>query len=298
MITIVITIVVRSRPSDPHEFDAVGLARLVRSSRHRLGLSTRDVAAAAGISQAYLVTIEGAVRAEARRAVPTVDVIAGLAVALGLAPSEVFEAAVRVRSRHVLLVVDGSAPSPVSVVRRVCRDRSVRWVSAVAPEERDERPEWTISLGAVAGPGYDPVRVEQALRTELVGFPDGVRDDPLGLVFERSAGVMSASGDPSVVLDFEERWADVVTDAADAAGVHVPWNVCVYDTARLASLADPVDAALRLLRSHDTVWFAGSARADSGAAATRRLLCALRPPGVTGPAWRAEVADLVTYGRF
>jgi transcriptional regulator with XRE-family HTH domain len=276
-------------PHARREFDPAGFAAALSHGRRRLGLSTRELAAAAGISQSYVVALEGAGRPRARRIVPTVDVIAGLAAALGRPAEDLFAAALRVRCRHVLMVADGAATGTLTRARRACGDASVEWVRVVAAERPGRGDEWTISLRRDAASTYDPTRIAESLRVELAGRPPRVAAHNLGLLFEETAAVMSSLEDPHVILDFEDRWSEVVAEAADAANVHAAWNVCVYERERLRALDDPVGASLHLLRSHDAVWLARGSTTLVGRTAARRMLLDLQPPGIPARAWSGDV---------
>jgi transcriptional regulator with XRE-family HTH domain len=280
-------------PHARREFDPAGFAAALSHGRRRLGLSTRELAATAGISQSYVVALEGAARPQARRVVPTVDVIAGLAAALGRPAEELFAAALRVRCRHVLMVVDGAATDTLARARRACGDASVEWVRVVAADHPGHADEWTISLRRDDASTYDPARIAESLRVELAGRPTRVSADNLGLLFEETAAVMSSLEDPHVILDFEDHWAEAVADAAGAANAHATWNVCVYERERLGALDDPVGASLHLLSNHDTVWLARRTSTLVGRTAARRMLLDLQPPGIPARAWSGDVDGML-----
>ena len=115
----------------------------------------------------------------------------------------------------------------------------------------------------------------------------------MGLVFAETSDVMSALDDPLTVIAFEHQWAEIVTDAAASVGAHAAWNVCVYEIGALKALEDPVDAALELMRSHDTLWAARRSEVANGASAARRILGRLRPATVTRGAWRTTSEHFV-----
>ena len=86
-------------------FDAVRFGTAIAQRRTALGLSTRDLARLAAISQSYVVALERS-RLRGDGPTPTIDVVARLASALGLSPTDLFHGGLRRTSTHVLLVVD------------------------------------------------------------------------------------------------------------------------------------------------------------------------------------------------
>ena len=309
VITIVITIV-SPRPatnSPAWEFDPAGFARALSGLRARRSMSTRALAAQAGVSQSYVVSLERARSADSRRATaptPTVEVLARLAAALEVEPAELLAAALRRRSRHVLLVVDDGHRS--SLDRAVSAARHLRaagavdewvWAGSVVDgdtgvEHRHRRIDLRRS-GPRGAHHYDPRAIRRSLRDELLSFGHEVEGASLGLVFAETSDVLAGLASPEVLLDFEHQWSDTVTAAADRIGAHALVNVCVYDPAVLAALPDPIAAALSLLRSHDESWAAWDDEVVVGDDAALHLLVRLRPPDVGAAEWMRDARRLV-----
>ena len=91
-------------------FDAVRLAQLLADRRKQLGLTTRQIAQRANISQPYVVALErprnGFNTNSAKSPSPTVDMIARLANALQMSANELFSLAIRPAGKHILLFME------------------------------------------------------------------------------------------------------------------------------------------------------------------------------------------------
>ena len=289
------------------EFDPAGFARAVAARRAERGLSTRVLAARAGVSQSYVVSLERARAADTRRPTsqtPTVEVLARLAAALDLEPGDLLAAALRRRGRHVLLVADDAHRSSLDRARNASRhlagvDTVDEWVWAGSTTDGDadvEHPHRRIDLRRSGTRGrrhYDPRAIRRSLRDELGAFGSELEGASLGLVFAETSDVLAGLDAPDVLLQFEHQWSDTVTAAADGVGAHAVVNVCVYDPAGIATLAAPVDAALSLLRSHDEVWAAWGDELVVGDDAALHLLARIRPSGVGSDAWMRDARRLV-----
>lgn len=278
-------------PDGPVEFDPVAFARVLLNGRHRLGWSTRDLAAQAGISQPYVVALERAAAHPARPGrTPTVDVVARLAHALGIDAAELFSQSMRDVGRHTLLVTDDAPASAVQVARRRVGRGLDAWVVARTGGADDD----TLSIDLRRGADrYRPAAITAALATELRRLAPAVAGRHIGLVFAETSAVMSNLDDPATIFDFEHRWGEVVGTAASAVGAHPAYNVCVYESGALAHLASPIDAVVDLLRSHDEVWSVRHGRLVTGADAARQVLGRLRPTGRGASAWRHTVDDII-----
>lgn len=286
----------------PFEFDPYAFASLLVLHRRRHQWSTRELARRAGISQPYVVALERAVTDPRRPGpTPTIDVTAGLAHALGLEPTALFAGALRRVGRHVLLITDGGADRVLRHVRRAAASPVDTWavarsrpaISAGAGASAPAREPLSIDLRRGAGGRYRPEAIAAALGAELARLADDVAGRQIGLVFAETSEVMLGLDDPATILDFEHRWADVVGTAARSAGAHAAYNVCVYDRAALATLADPVAATIDLLHSHDEVWSTRHGRVTSGATAARQVLGRLRPAHHDASAWRHAVDGII-----
>ena len=269
----------------------MAFARALLSGRRLLGWSTRDLAARAGISQAYVVDLERAAAHPARPGrTPTVDVVARLAHALGFDAAELFAQSMRGVGRHTLLVTDDGQTAAVQAARRRAGRGLDAWV--VARTGDTDHDTLSIDLRRSAG-HYRPAAITAALGTELRRLAPAVEGRHIGLVFAETSAVMSSLDDPATIFDFEHRWGEVVGTAVAAVGAHAAFNVCVYESDALAQLARPVDAVVDLLRSHDEVWSVRHGRLVAGADAARQVLGRLRPTGHGASAWRRIVDDII-----
>lgn len=266
-------------------------------ARRRLGVSSRDLARRAGISQAYVVRLERAsLPGTHPRPTPTVDVLARLAEALQLQPADLLASTLRRAGRHVLLVTDGCVRHPLDHVSASVGGSVDTWLLASSaarlhPAARADHR----SIDLRRGPprAYDPHVIADSVRDELAVLAGELHGQQLGMIFPEVSHVMRTLANPAVVIDFECRWADVVSSAAATIGAHAAWNVCVYDVDALRHVADPVEAAVDLMRTHDTIWSARSDRVVAGVPAARRILGGLRPADRPAAAWRAMANRLI-----
>jgi transcriptional regulator with XRE-family HTH domain len=248
------------RSNEPQEFDAAGFARTIAAARHREGMSTRELARRANISQAYVVALERArVPGNEPGPTPTVDVIARLAGALGMVPRRLFETTLRPVARHVLFVVDrpkgGAFQSVIdSVIDSVIELTGASVDTWLTTFETQSRPTHSIRLHSKLKRSYNPTQIEGTLRAEMKRLSTVVEGQRIGVVFDEMSTVMGALADPHRVIEEESRWADQVSRAVNSVGAHALWNVCVYEFAALQALRDPVSAAFELATSHDMVW--------------------------------------------
>ena len=166
------------------------------------------------------------------------------------------------------------------------------WVWAASGASVPTAARHRIDLRRTAVTSYRPARIRQALQRELEHLGD-LRDEELGFVFAETSAVMDSLDDPSVLLEFEQHWGQVVDDAAQRVGADAAWNVCVYELDRVRHLPDPVKAVVDLIRCHDDIWSGDGASVLVGGAATREVLRSLRPTGVRSAGWRSHVDHLV-----
>jgi transcriptional regulator with XRE-family HTH domain len=289
----------RTQPRAPGawEFDAIRLARTIADGRASQGWSTRELARRADLSQPYVVALERARHgAPGRSPVPTLDVVARLADALGMDPLELTRLALRPAGHHVLMVVDNDRRSPLALASQAAAVAPDQWVLASSADD----PRRDTQVGHVGiqlhrdGYGtYDPEAIAATLRSELEERRAELSGQHLGLVFADTSTAMSALSDPQVVVDFERHWHAEVTAAVRDLGAHAAWNVCVYAAAALKALPDPVASTVDLLRSHDVVWAAHHRGVLTGSDAAHRVLNRLRPAGRSQSSWRSMTDDIV-----
>lgn len=239
----------RTRPTNLMQFDPIGFAQLLNTKRDQLGWSTRQLAERAKISQPYVVALERARNSDSktlRTPTPTVDVIAKLAFALDIDADTLFNQAMRIASRHVLLVVDETAPTPLKIVKQASINQPQTWVCAEKSGD--------ISLRRTKSRRYKPADITRALNNELQRLRDRITHQTLGLIFSETSQAMTEFDNPGAVIDFEHKWADVVDWAATTAGAQAAFNICVYKVADLKTLADPTRVFDELVEVHDEVW--------------------------------------------
>ncbi len=179
----------------------------------------------------------------------------------------------------MLLVVDESVRSPLDVVAGHTTG-ATRWVwagSRPSGDAANRHRHRSINLRREGTTGYDRNAIVAALNRELQDLCTEQPEESVGLIFADTSEVMSSLDDPSPVIDFEREWADIVARAAWSAGTHAAWNVCVYRIDALRNLADPVTAALDLIRHHDDVWVSSGGRFAHGDRGRLRLLHHMHP---------------------
>ena len=277
--------------ADPAGYDPARLARILRRHRRQHQRSTRELASRAGVSQAYVVALERN-SVDMPPPTPTVEVLVRLAAAMDRDPLDLFAACLRVRSRHVVLVTDVVTDETLAQAVGASGADECAWVWASSGASVPTAARHRIDLRRTAGTSYRPARIRQALQRELEHLGD-LRDEELGFVFAETSAVMDSLDDPSVLLEFEQHWGQVVDDAAQRVGADAAWNVCVYELDRVRHLPDPVKAVVDLIRCHDDIWSGDGASVLVGGAATREVLRSLRPTGVRSAGWRSHVDHLV-----
>jgi transcriptional regulator with XRE-family HTH domain len=277
--------------ADPAGYDPARLARILRRHRRQHQRSTRELASRAGVSQAYVVALERN-SVDIPPPTPTVEVLVRLAAAMDRDPLDLFAACLRVRSRHVVLVTDVVTDETLAQAVGASGADECAWVWASSGASVPTAARHRIDLRRTAGTSYRPARIRQALQRELEHLGD-LRDEELGFVFAETSAVMDSLDDPSVLLEFEQHWGQVVDDAAQRVGADAAWNVCVYELDRVRHLPDPVKAVVDLIRCHDDIWSGDGASVLVGGAATREVLRSLRPTGVRSAGWRSHVDHLV-----
>ena len=252
----------QTRPSinRQFEFDPIGFARWLFAQRKERRWSTRELAVRAGISQPYVVALERARAGEERRGpTPTVDVVAALAHALDKNILDIFVYSLRPVGRHVLLVTQGKATPPMDVLRAESGETVDSWV-------------YPISVHREKSATYDQKKISKQLNTEITNIKDVIGGKNIGLVFTETSNVMQYVSNPQAVIDFEHKWADVVSEAVKSVGGHAAWNVCVYTAASMNALPGGAASAQVLFDTHSEVWFASGDDVTIGEIAKQKIL--------------------------
>ena len=260
------------------EFDPRKFAEWQSSSRAARGWSTRDLADRAGISQPYVVALERArLSQDVRTPVPTVNVVAAIASALGADPIAILRKVMRLASRHVLLVVDGSALPPIDVIREELGS-TVDALICGRPEntKAQGRPfAYEIRLHRESMKSYDQDRIAALLDRELGRIVSNVEGKNLGFIFGESTEVMETVTNPDELVELETRWKDIVAESAARVGAHAAWNVCVYQAHILRDRND-IDSTMDFLfAQHDEHWFAKGSKVHTGESAKEKMLRAV-----------------------
>jgi len=264
-------------------FDARGFGRELRQRREALGCSTREVADRAGVSQSYVVALEGSRSSrDASGPCPTVDVLTRLASALGVEPWVLLRPSLRRPGPHVLWVVEDDGASMFDVAKSFVKDVDV-WVSAGSRGDTAE-PVNHIRLHSDDATSYDRDQVAAAIDGGLAAMAPQIDGQRLGLVFSEHDSVLLGATD--AVLDVEHEWSALVGQAAWSAGAQPAWTLCVYELEVLRQMTDPLDACLDLMRSHDTIWTSKGRTLHRNRAASMRVLQRMRPPRTRADDWR------------
>jgi transcriptional regulator with XRE-family HTH domain len=264
-------------------FDARGFGRALRERREELGYSTRDLAHLAGVSQSYVVALEGSRSSrDAAGPSPTIDVLARLASALGTEPAALLAPSVHRSGPHVLLVVEDDGASLFGVAKSFAADVDT-WVTAGHRRDTAEA-DHHIALHLDASGPYDHGEVALAIDHGLATLSPVIDGQRLGLIFSEDPSVLIE--ETAAVLDAEHDWSAMVSRAACSAGARSAWNLCVYELDVLRQMTDPLAASLELIRSHDTVWTTSGSSLHRNRAASMRLLQHLRPPRTSAEHWR------------
>ena len=264
-------------------FDARGFGRALRERRAELGYSTRSLALAAGVSQSYVVALEGS---RSSRDVagprPTIDLVVRLASALRVEPTALLAPFMHRSGPHVLVVVEDDGAGLFEAATALA-DGVDTWVSA-GHRRSPAGPARHIELHGDQAATYDAEAVDAALRGGLAALGPAVNGERVGIVFSESPSVLL--DDTEAVLHAEHRWSAMVGDAVCAAGGRPAWNLCVYELDVLRRMADPFAASLDLIRSHDTVWTTNGTAVRRHRAASMRLLQHFRPEHTRADHWR------------
>lgn len=280
------------------EFDPAGFAATLAAARGTRGWSTRELARRAGVSQPYVVALE---RGSERGPTPTVEVIARLANAFHLDPKVLFDESLRAARRHVLLVIEGPEQPTLEIVRQATGEPDLAWMwaaTSVTARRAGRGAAMFIDIRRNESEPYHPDRIEHALADELQSVQNKLPGGDIGMVFAETSHALASLDDPSILLEFERRWDDVVDKALKLVEQRARWNVCVYDLADLLRFNDPPQAIVDLCHSHHEMWHTHGDRLETGIAGATAVLHEMRPPGTTVTQWRQHVNSVVETMRF
>ena len=280
------------------EFNGEAFARALIDGRKRLGLSTRELAGHAGISQSYVVALERSrFGSNQHGPTPTIDVAARLARALGIDPIELFNASLRHVGRHILFVADNARSDALEHVRRIADPTADMWILAAVNRDDTVADVRRISVHPTPTVSYDIKQVSRNLADELKRLNESGSELPagqrLGLIFTEIDVALTTAINPDAVIAAEDQWPNDVAEAAAAIGSSVEWNICVYQIDSIRRLPNPLSSALSLLRSHDTVWAGRKTGIAIGRDGARHLLTSLRPATSTKARWAITAEELL-----
>ena len=277
--------------------------------RQQLGLTTRQLAKRANISQPYVVALERsrngilATKTSAMSPSPTVDMIARLATALRLSANDLFLQAVRPAGKHVLLFMEDDMVTSLERARAASTKSATptdntpqEWLCAGGPIDHDTLKSHnclSINLHRDINNAYKPKAITASLSNELSRHQTDISGSDIGIVFDETSSLMNHVNNPMSIVEFEHDWKRVVTDATQAVGAHAAWNICVYRIDNLLSLHNPAEVAQDLLRSHDNVWSARNTSITTGNTAAKRLLTLVRPQNISAKGWSAHTNAVI-----
>ena len=295
-------------------FDPVRFAQLLSDRRHQLGLTTRQLAHRANISQPYVVALERSRHGvDAKRngnisPSPTVDMIARLAKALQMNAQDLFSLAIRPAGKHILLLMEDNAMTSLERARNASKrsasnktENPQEWLCAGGQADRTNRKDQdylSISLHRDINNAYKPKAIATSLGKELSRHQAKISGSDIGIVFDETSLLMNHVNNPMSIVEFEHDWSRVVTDASQSVGAFAALNVCVYRIDNLLELHNPAEVAQDLLRSHDNVWSARSKSVITGAVAAKRLLSLVRPKNVSVINWSAHTNTVIRELQF
>ena len=166
-------------------------------------------------SKSYVVALERS-RLRGDGPTPTIDVVARLASALGLSPTDLFHGGLRRTSTHVLLVVDDLRRATMPSVLRAAPEGTERWLLVGSNTSHAAGAHHTFDLERGRRHAYEPARIEQSLRRQLGQIGDDLHQRGIGFVFDETSTAIQKFHAHDAVVAFEHSWADVVDGATTA----------------------------------------------------------------------------------
>jgi transcriptional regulator with XRE-family HTH domain len=288
-------------------FDPVRLAQLLTDRRRKLGLSTRQLAQRANISQPYVVALErsrsGVDANSPMSPSPTVDMIARLADALHMSANELFSLAIRPAGKHILLLMEDDMMTSLDRARNASMKSATatdktpqEWLCAGGPTDHNKHRGQnyiSINLHRDINNAYKPKAIAASLDNELSRHQSDISGSDVGIVFDETSLLMNHVNNPMSIVEFEHDWSRVVSDATQKVGAFAAWNICVYRIDNLLSLHNPAEVAQDLLFSHDNVWSARNKSVTTGKTAATRLLTLVRPKNISTASWTTHTNSVI-----
>lgn len=237
-------------------------------------MSTRDLARAAQVSQAYVVALEGSRSSrDPFGPSPTIDVVARLATALGTEPAVLLDPSLRRSGPHVLVIVEDDGDGLFELLHSRLGNVD-GWVSA---GNRKATPAGHhIRLHDGRPSSYRRERIAASIHDGLAELAPTLHGQRVGMVFSETPSVLLHATD--AVMAVEGEWCELVADAVRAAGAEPAWNLCVYELDVLRQMPDPIATSTQLIGCHDTVWCTRGNSVLRDRAAASRLFEQLHPP--------------------
>jgi transcriptional regulator with XRE-family HTH domain len=255
------------------KFDPVRLATTLRGARQERSWSTRQLAERAGVSQSYIAVLERPAEHPQRDArVPTVTVLAQLAGALQMTPSQLLDQVITTPvQHHVLLVYDDVDPVIASnaALTMSALPTPDAWVTTcTSPAARHHIDLRRTSTRAART--YDPTAVAKGLGDEWAAHASALSGS-VGLVVTQQSAALRTAVSTTALLAFERVWPDTVHNCTSSAHASVSWNVCAYRADDLDRTPRRNHVLRALVDNHDLVWHATGTHVSIGDEAIRRL---------------------------
>ena len=283
--------------------DLEAFGRRVRDRRQELGLSVRALAARAGISAAYVTSIElGRNPSTGRPPVPSIHVVASLAAELGLDVPRLMREMHAVdpvpADDHVLAYcLDVPADGLLARLDRTLGAGVEHWIYIADPRHPDAGGldgratvlRWDLGTFPYESRYLDPENLIAALDTAVRATTATHSGQRVGLAITDCSAVMRWAQNAATEVALERTWHDHV-HRIWAEHLHAPpaIDVCAYrhdDLQALGLTIDQLATALALIRDHHRVLVLDGNEVIAGSPAIRRILARTKPAGVSTHAW-------------